>query len=66
MKRRQFDDNARRATEAAKMAQQQANEAWHAAERKAADFRKCHQQAKDRREWDLNSPDALRQSSPAR
>lgn len=63
---RQFDENAKRAADAAERAQQQANAAWHAAERKAAEFRFQHQQPQSRREWDINRPDALRQSHPAR
>lgn len=61
-----FEERAKHAAEAAERAQQEANAAWHAAERKAAEFRVTQQLARSRREWELNRPDALSLSSPAR
>ncbi len=61
-----FAERAKHAADAAERAQQEASAAWHAAERRAAEFRVTQQLAKNRREWELNRPDALRLSSPAR
>lgn len=48
------------------MAQASAAAAWHSAERQVAAYRAAEQAAATRREWDLQRPDALRISSPAR